>query len=83
MNYVGIDHHRQYSQITWLDEHGKVVKSGRVANLRRELEGFFQRAGDIKAVIEAGRSSYAMVDVLEDPLGLVHSALGRQKMQVG
>jgi len=29
MNYVGIDHHRQYSHITWLDEKGEVVKSGR------------------------------------------------------
>jgi hypothetical protein len=26
MNYVGIDHHRQYSHITWLDERGEVVK---------------------------------------------------------
>ena len=66
MNYVGIDHHRQYSHITWLDEKGEVVKSGRVANLRRELEGFLQGIGDVKAVIEAGRSSYTMVDVLAD-----------------
>jgi len=66
MNYAGIDHHRQYSHITLLDEKGEVVKSGRVANLRRELEGFFRGAGDIKAVIEAGRSSYTMVDVLAD-----------------
>jgi len=65
MNYVGIDHHRQYSHITWLDEKGEVVKSGRVANLRRELEGFLHGIGDIKAVIEAGRSSYTIVDVLE------------------
>jgi len=33
MNYVGIDHHHQYSHITWLDEKGEVVKSGRVALL--------------------------------------------------
>ena len=66
MNYVGIDHHCQYSHITWLDEKGEVVKSGRVANLRRELEGFFQGARDVQAVIEAGRSSYTMVDVLEE-----------------
>lgn len=66
MNYAGIDHHRQYSHITLLDEKGEVVKSGRVANLRRELEGFLQGIGKIKAVIEAGRSSYTMVDVLDD-----------------
>jgi hypothetical protein len=66
MNYVGIDHHRQYSHITWLDEKGEVVKSGRVGNLRRELEEFLQGVRDVKAVIEAGRSSYTMVDVLAD-----------------
>lgn len=66
MNYVGIDNHSQYSHITLLDEKGEVVKSGRVANLRRELERFFQEAKSVKAVIEAGRSSYTMVDVLDD-----------------
>ena len=66
MNYAGIDHHRQYSHITLLDEKGEVVKSGRVANFRRELEKFLQGIGNIKAVIEAGRSSYTMVDVLDD-----------------
>jgi len=35
MNYVGIDHHRQYSHIIRLDERGEVVKWGSVANLRR------------------------------------------------
>jgi steroid delta-isomerase-like uncharacterized protein len=37
MHYVGIDHHRQYSHITILDEKGEMVRSGRVANFRREL----------------------------------------------
>jgi len=31
MNYVGIDHHRQKSHITWLNEKGEVLNSGRVA----------------------------------------------------
>lgn len=66
MHYVGIDHHRQYSHITILDEKGEMVRSGRVANFRRELEKFLQGTGKIKAVIEAGRSSYTMVDVLDD-----------------
>jgi len=66
MHYVGIDHHRQYSHITLLDEEGEIVKSGRVANLRWELEKFLQGIEKIKAVIEAGRSSYTMVDVLDD-----------------
>jgi hypothetical protein len=66
MNYMGIDHHRQCSHITLLDEKGEVVKSGRVANLRRELEDFLFGVKGVKAVIEAGRSSYTMVDVLDD-----------------
>ena len=66
MNYMGIDHHKQYSHITLLDEKGEVVKSGRVANLRRELENFLFGVKEVKAVVEAGRSSYTMVDVLED-----------------
>jgi len=45
MHYVGIDHHRQYSHITILDEKGEMVRSGRVANFRRELEKFLQGTG--------------------------------------
>ena len=63
---MGIDHHKQYSHITLLDEKGEKLKSGRVTNLRRELEKFLQGIGNVKAVIEAGRSSYTMVDVLDD-----------------
>ena len=67
MNYMGIDHHKQYSQMTLMDEHGKELKNERVWNIRSEVEKFLQGAGDeVKAVIEAGRSSYVMVDLLED-----------------
>jgi len=37
MNYMGIDYHKQYSHITLMDEKGKKLKSGRVANYRTEL----------------------------------------------
>lgn len=66
MNYAGIDHHRQYSHITLLDEKGENLKSGRVLNLRSELESFLLGIEEVKAVVEAGRSSYTMVDVLEE-----------------
>jgi transposase len=67
MNYMGIDHHKQYSQMTLMDEHGKELKNERVWNIRSEVEKFLQGAGDeVKAVIEAGRSSYVMVDLLEE-----------------
>jgi len=63
---MGIDHHRQYSHITLVDEKGEKLKSRRVVNLRSELEKFLQGMDDTKAVIEAGRSSYTMVDLLDD-----------------
>jgi len=69
MNYMGIDHHKQYSHITLMDEKGKKLKSGRVANYRSEVERFLDGSGEAKAVIEAGRSSYTMVDVM-DELGI-------------
>jgi len=52
---MGIDHHKQYSHMTLMDENGKVLKAGRVLNLRSEVEEFLRRVGDeIEAVIEAG-----------------------------
>ena len=66
MNYMGIDHHKQYSHLTIMDEEGKVLKSGRVLNYRREVEEFIGNTEEeIRAVIEAGRASYVMVDMLE------------------
>ena len=66
MNYMGIDHHKQYSHITLMDETGGVLRRGKVANYRIELEKFLTGFGDVKAVVEAGRSSYTMVDVLDE-----------------
>jgi len=69
MDYMGIDHHKQYSHITLMDEKGKKLRTGKVANYRTELEKFLDGRQEIKAVIEAGRSSYTMVDLL-DELGI-------------
>jgi transposase len=66
MNYMGIDHHRQYSYITLMDERGEVIRSGKVANLGGEVEKFLEGIAEAKAVVEAGRSSYTMVDVLDE-----------------
>jgi transposase len=67
MNYMGIDHHKQYSQLTLLDEEGREIKSGKVWNTEREMRGFLEgKAGETRAVIEAGRTSYVMVDLLKD-----------------
>jgi len=66
MNYVGIDHHRQYSYLTLMDQEGQVLRSGRVPNLRAEIERFLEGLEAVEAVIETGCSSYTTVDVLEE-----------------
>jgi len=66
MNYVGIDHHRQYSHMTMMDQEGQVLRSGRVPNLRSEIERFLEGGEAMEAILETGRSSYTMVDVLEE-----------------
>src|SRR4030065_1897876 len=66
MNYVGIDHHRQYSHMTMMDQEGQVLRTARVPNLRSEIEKFLEGGEEMEAVIETGRSSYTMVDVLEE-----------------
>ena len=57
MNYVGIDHHRQYSHMTLMDQEGQVLRSGRVPNLRAEIEKFLEGGEAMEAVIETGRFS--------------------------
>ena len=67
MHYMGIDHHKQYSHITVMDEDGRELKSGRVWNVSHEIEAFLEGKGPhTRAVIEAGRTSYVMVDLLRD-----------------
>lgn len=66
MNYVGIDHHRQYSHMTVMDQKGQVLRSGRVPNLQNDIGKFLEGFEAVEAVIETGRSSYTMVDVLEE-----------------
>jgi transposase len=66
MNYVGIDHHRQYSHMTLMDEQGNVVRSRKVGNLRSEMEEFLEGVKNCRAVVEAARSSYTLVDLLDE-----------------
>ena len=57
MHYMGIDHHKQYSHITVLDERGEVIKADRVGNTLKEVEVFLRDLdGEIEGVIEAGYS---------------------------
>jgi len=52
--------------MTMMDEEGQVLRSGRVPNLQSEIKKFLEGGETMEAVIETGRSSYTMVDVLEE-----------------
>ncbi len=67
MNYMGIDQHNQYCYMTIMDKEGNVLKSDAVWNDRDEIKRFLDGVGgETKAVVEAGRASYRMVDLLEE-----------------
>jgi len=60
--------------MTVLDEEGREVKNGRVANLRKAVEEFLEGCRPFRAVIEAGRASYVMADLLRELGGEVKMA---------
>ena len=63
---MGIDHHKQYSHITVLDEKGEVIKTEKVWNTGREVREFLSGLDDeISGVVEAGYSHYTMMDLME------------------
>jgi len=66
MYYMGIDHHKQYSHITVLNEKGEVIKTEKVWNIGREVKEFLSGLDDeISGVVEAGYSHYTMMDLME------------------
>jgi transposase len=66
MYFIGVDHHKQMSVMTVLDEAGQERKHGRVLNLRRSVEDFLEGFRPFTAVLESGRSSYVMADLLRE-----------------
>ena len=74
MYFIGVDHHKQVSVMTVLDEDGQERKNGRVPNLRRYVERFLEDCRPFTAVLEAGRSSYVMADLLRELGGEVKIA---------
>jgi transposase len=74
MYFIGVDHHKQASVMTVLDEGGRELKNGRVFNLREKVERFLEGYRPFTAVIEAGRSSYVMADLLRELGGEVKMA---------
>ena len=67
MIYVGLDHHKSYSQVKAVNEAGKRVGSARLSNDYDEVKGFFKELGEpCKVVLEAGWNWGRMYDWLAD-----------------
>lgn len=69
MYYLGIDHHKRFSQVAVMDEQGKVHINCRMANEKVSFEILKRRLnnhGPLRAVIEAGRNWGMMYDLLEE-----------------
>src|SRR4030042_5524889 len=60
--------------MTVLDEDGRELKNGRMPNFRRYVEEFLSPFRPFRAVLEAGRSSYVMADLLRELGGEVKMA---------
>ena len=66
MYYLGIDHHKRYSQVAVMDEKGTVRTNGKIANEKKAfalLKEYYKEP--CRAVIEAGRNWGMMYDLLE------------------
>ncbi len=74
MYFIGVDHHDQSSVMTVVDEDGRELKTGRMPNLRKNVEQFLKGLRPFTAVLEAGRSSYVMADLLRELGGEVKMA---------
>lgn len=74
MYFIGVDHHKQVSVMTVLDRDGQELRTERVVNLRRYVERFLEGYRPFTAVLEAGRASYVMADLLRELGGEVKLA---------
>lgn len=67
MLYVGVDAHKSESQITVMDQSGKILRRARVKSTREELTKVLKGYGQpLKSVLEASYSWGPMYDWLED-----------------
>ena len=68
MYFIGVDHHKQSSTMTILDDDGREVRTAKLLNIEADVEAFIREAapGGFQAVLESGRSSYVMADFLRE-----------------
>jgi hypothetical protein len=57
--FIGVDHHKQVSVMTVLDEDGRELRNERVVNLRSHVQRFLEPYRPFTAVLEAGRRPMA------------------------
>ena len=74
MYFIGVDHHKQGSVMAVIDEDGQELKVGRVSNRRESVGQFLKEYRPFTAVLEAGRSSYVMAELLKELGGEVKMA---------
>lgn len=77
MRYVGVDHHKNSSYLSMMNEKGMVIKEGRISNTKVSLRNFLN--GEVgqdatQAVLEAGRNWTVMYDWLEEEVDRVKLA---------
>ncbi len=66
MEHIAFDVHKQYSLACLFDDRTGEVKHQRLDNSRRQFEEFFSHCQAPRVVLEAGRSSYMVYDLIED-----------------
>jgi len=62
---MGVDYHKPYSHLTILGKGGVVLRSGIVTNDQEDISQFLLGLENVKAVVEASRTSYVIADMLE------------------
>jgi len=67
MYYLGIDHHKRFSQVAVMDEKGKIRINSSMVNEKASFESLKEILKEpCKAVVEAGRNWGVMYDLLEE-----------------
>jgi len=71
MYYVGIDHHKKYSQVAVMDPEGNIRLNCKVANEMEAFKSVIDRfPGPYQAVVEATRTWGKVHDIFEDELNI-------------
>ena len=75
--YIGVDFHKQFSFVSVMDANGKIIEQQQLSHLDVPgIRAFFSRfAPDARVSVEATRSWYWFVDLLQDlgfSVNLVH-----------